>query len=121
MAATPVFTPIANVTSVSGPEMERETYDTTAHDSPNRYREKIGGLIDAGEVTLAINYDPADHDALISDFEDDVARDYKLTFPGAIATWDLKAFMTGFSQEAPVDGKLTAEITLTATGKPAIT
>lgn len=121
MGEIPVFTAIANVTGFKGPKMKRDTSDTTAHDSPNHYREFIGTLIDAGEITCDINYDPADHDALIEDFEDTAARDYKLTYPLAASEWALKAFLTGFEPEAPVDDKLAATITLKVTGKPDIT
>lgn len=120
MASTPTYAAIGNVTSVSGPEIERETYDTTAHDSPDHWREFIGGLVDPGELTLELNYDPSIHDTLVGDFQDDVARDYRMIFPGG-GQWDFKAFMSGFSQESPVDDKLTAELTFKVTSKPAIT
>ena len=120
---TPVFTAIGNVTSVSGPEIERETYDVTAHDSADGWREFIGGLKDGGEVSLEINYDPDKHDVLIADFGDTTARDYKMVWPAAAGggNWAIKAFLTGFSQEAPVDDKLSAELTFKVTGKPVIT
>lgn len=121
MAGTPVFSPIANVTNVSGPEIERDTHDVTAHDSSNSYREFVGGLLNAGEVSLEVNYDPREHDTLISDMEDTTARDYKLAFPGTLGEWAFKAFMSGFSQEAPVDDKLAAELTFKVTGKPTVT
>jgi predicted secreted protein len=119
MAATPVFTPIANMVNLGGPEMERETIDVTAHDSPNSYREFIGSLIDAGEVSVELNYEPEDHDVLIEDFEDTEPRDYRITWPGGQA-WQIKALLTGFSPEGPHDDKLAAEVTLKVTGKPEI-
>lgn len=121
MATTPVFTSIANVTSVSGPEIERETYDVTAHDSEDGWREFIGGLKDGGEVSLEVNYDPRKHDDLVADFEDTEARDYKLVFPGTLGSWQIKAFLTGFSSEEPVDDKMSGELTFKVTGKPTIT
>jgi predicted secreted protein len=118
---TPVFTAIGNVTNVSGPEIERETYDVTAHDSVSGWREFIGGLKDGGEVSIEVNYDPRKHDDLVADFEDAVPRDYKLVFPDGLGEWALKLILTGFSQEAPVDGQLSAELTFKVSGKPAIT
>ncbi|MFC5997109.1 phage tail tube protein [Pseudonocardia hispaniensis] len=115
-----VYTPIANVTNIEGPETERDTYDVTAHDSPDAWREFIGGLKDAGEVTAEINYDPADHDTLLADYADAQPRDWRITWPTG-ATWALKAILTGFSAEAPHDDKLAAEITLKVSGKPALT
>ncbi|MCX4572289.1 outer capsid protein Hoc [Streptomyces sp. NBC_01571] len=121
--ATPTasFTTIGNVTSVSGPEIERETYDVTAHDSTSGWREFIGGLKDGGEVSLDVNYDPRKHDVYVADFEDIAPRDYKLTFPGTIGEWALKLILTGFSQEAPVDDKLAASLKFKVSGKPVIT
>jgi len=120
---TPVFTTIANVTNVGGPELERETYDVTAHDNTDGWREFIGGLKDGGEVSLEVNYDPEKHDTLIDDFGDAVPRDYKLVFPATAGggSWELKLILTGFSPEAPVDGQLTAELTFKVSGKPTIT
>jgi predicted secreted protein len=118
---TEVFTAIGKVTNVSGPEIERETYDVTAHDSVDGWREFIGGLKDAGEVSIEVNYDPRVHDDLIADFEDTAPRSYKLVFPGGLGEWGLKLILTGFSQEAPVDDKLSAELTFKVSGKPSIT
>jgi predicted secreted protein len=116
-----VFTALANVTSVSGPEIEREAYDVTAHDSPDGWREFIGGLKDGGEVSIEVNYDPRVHDDLVADFDDPDPRNYKLVFPKNYGTWELSLLLTGFSQEAPVDGQLAAEMTFKVSGKPTIT
>lgn len=118
---TEVFATIANVTSVKGPEIEREAYDVTAHDSPDGWREFIGGLKDGGEVSIEVNYDPRIHDALVSDFDDAQPRNYKMVFPGTLGSWSLKLLLTGFSQESPVDDKLSAELTYKVSGKPTIT
>lgn len=118
---TPVFTPIGNVTNVSGPEIERETYDVTAHDSVDGWREFAGGLKDAGEVSVEVNFDVVEHGTLVSDFEDDKARDYKIVFPHNQGSWAFKAFMTGFTAESPVDDKQTGEMTFKVTGKPVLT
>lgn len=120
---TEAFAAIAKVTNLSGPEIERETYDVTSHDSPNGWREFIGGLKDGGEVSVEINYDPRVHDDLIDDFEDTNPRNYKMVFPAQAGggNWAFKAILTGFSQEAPVDDKLSAELTFKVSGKPTIT
>jgi predicted secreted protein len=115
------FVTIAKVTGVTGPEIERETYDVTAHDSADGWREFIGGLKDAGEVTINVNYDPTVHDDLVADFEDPKPRNYQLVFPGTLGKWELKLILTGFSSEAPVDDKLSAEIKFKVSGKPTIT
>lgn len=116
-----VFTAIANVTNIQAPGLERETMDMTAHDTPDGWREHKGGLKDGGELELEVLYDPADHDALIADFDDADPRNYKLVFPTTPAkTWTFKAILTGFQAEAPVDDKLTASLTFKVSGKPTL-
>jgi predicted secreted protein len=118
---TEAFTAIGKVSDVKGPEIKRDTYDVTAHDSANGWREFIGGLKDAGEVTITVNYDPSVHDSLVEDFEDVKPRNYKLVFPQALGEWALALILTEFSQEAPVDDKLSAELKFKVSGKPTIT
>ncbi|WUI00204.1 phage tail tube protein [Spirillospora sp. NBC_00431] len=117
-----VFTAIANSTNIEGPGIERETYDVTAHDSPDAWREFIGGLKDGGEVSIDLNYDPSKHDALVADFEDADPRNYQLVFPDSESTtWSFKAILTEFSPEAPHDDKLAASATFKVSGKPTLT
>lgn len=119
-AATEVFTPIANITSLSPPGISRETLDVTAHDSPNGYMEFLGGLKDPGEVSFDVNYDPSEHDTLVDDFELDDPVNYEVSFPDG-TVWAFGAILTGFEPDAPYDDKLTASITLKVTSKPTIT
>lgn len=114
-----IFTAIANVTSISGPGLSRETIDVTAHDSPDGWMEFVGGLKDAGEVSADINYDPSKHDTLVADFDDDEPRNYQLVFPDG-TTWSFAAILTGFEPEAPYDDKLAASLTFKVTGKPTL-
>lgn len=115
-----VFTAIANVNSITGPGLSRKTIDVTAHDSPNQYMEFLGGLIDPGEVSFDVNYDPSEHDSLVDDLEATDPINYELTFPDA-TTWGFPAILTGFEPQAPYDEKLTAGLTFKVSGKPTIT
>jgi predicted secreted protein len=119
-AATETFTDLAGVTNIGGPGLSRETLDVTAHDSPDQYREHRGGIKSAGEVSLDVNYNPAQHDVFVDDLDDTEPRNYRLTFPDG-TVWALSAILTGFEPSAPFDGKLTASVSLQVSGKPAIT
>ena len=121
MGGSPVFTAIANVTSFKGPGLKRNTVDVSTHDDADNFMQFIGTLVDPGEVSLDINYDPSSHDDLIADFADTDARNYKLVYPDAASTWAFGAFLTGFEAQAPVDGKLSATVTFKITGKPVLT
>ncbi|MEV0639043.1 phage tail tube protein [Streptomyces sp. NPDC050619] len=118
---TETFAALANVTDITPPGIERETYDVTAHDSPEAWREFIGGLKDGGEVEIEVNYDPRDHDALIADFADPNPRNYKVVWPQNLGNWAFGAILTNFEPEAPHDDKLAASLTFKVSGKPTIT
>uniref|UniRef100_UPI000516DF5D phage tail tube protein n=1 Tax=Streptomyces alboviridis TaxID=67269 RepID=UPI000516DF5D len=77
-------------------------------------------LKDGGEVELDLNYDPREHDSLITDFNDAVPRTYKVVWPGTLGSWTFKAIITGFEPEAPHDDKLAASVTYKVSGKPTI-
>lgn len=55
------FVTILGIKSISGPEISRETHDVTTMTSPSGWREFIGGLKDAGEVSFEANWLPRDH------------------------------------------------------------
>jgi len=119
------FTPIANITNISGPSRSRETIDVTTHDSPDGYMEFIGGLKDGGEISLELNYDPTEttHD-LDADFESDVPLDYRIVLlPGTPDehTWDFKGIITEIGDEFPYDDKMARSITIKVSGKPVLT
>jgi predicted secreted protein len=122
---TEVFTTIANVTTIGGPERTRETIDVTAHDSPDGWMEFIGSLKNGGEVTLEINYDPgnATHD-LDDDFEVRDPKNYQIVLlPGEADehTWAFAGIMTQLGDEFPYDDKMARNMTVKITGKPTLT
>lgn len=120
--ATPeVFTTIANVTSISGPSFALDTIDVTAHDSANGIREFVAGLVDVGEISLDLNFDPSEttHTGLRDDLINRIARHFKLVFPVSPAvTWSFTALVTAFSLNEPMDDKLSGSVTLKISGLP---
>jgi predicted secreted protein len=120
-----VFTTIANVTSISGPERKRETIDVTAHDSADGWMEFLGGLKDGGEIGLDINYDPTEttHD-LDDDFDDTEPRNYQIVLlPGTVDeyTWAIAGILTALGDEFPYDDKMGRSMTIKVSGKPTLT
>jgi len=120
------FTTIAEVSSISGPGLSLDTIDVTHHSSTAGWREFVGGLLDAGEVSFDINYTPTDatHDAstgLIKDMVDRTVRNFQLVFPDTgNTTWSFSALVTGFEPSEPIDDKLAASVTLKLTGQPTL-
>ncbi|MEU4386573.1 phage tail tube protein [Promicromonospora sp. NPDC023805] len=120
-----VYVAIANVSDLSGPSRSRDAIEVTAHDSPNQYREFVKGLKDGGEVTLTLNYDPANntHKALDADFEEDALRGYQIVvLPGESDehTWTINGLITNLSDAFPIDDRMEREVTLKISGKPTL-
>jgi predicted secreted protein len=118
------FATVAQVTNITGPGLSADTVDVTAHDSPSGFREFIATLVDTGEVTLELVFDPdhATHIALRTDMVAKILRNFQLIFPDTTNTqWDFAAFVTGLEPSAPVDGALTASATLKLSGVPTLT
>jgi predicted secreted protein len=116
-------TTIAAVSSLSGPNLQADTIDVTTHDSVNATREFVSGLIDAGEVSGALIFDPnvATHIGLWNDLVARTSASYSLvfTFTGGIETCTFTAYVTGFGPiESQPDGAVTAAFTLKVAAAP---
>jgi len=120
------FTTIAEVSNIGGPALKLEPIDVTNHSSTGGWKEFVGGLLEGGELSLEINYDPthATHDAstgLIADMAARTVRNFQLVFPDTSSTtWSFAALVTGFEPSEPVDGKLSAAVALTVSGQPTL-
>lgn len=106
---------------IDGPGLERDAVETTHMTSTSGYREFIPGLIDAGEVTAPLNFDPNTNPPIAS-----AAGTLTITWPipdggSTGATWACSAFVTSYKPTAPVDDRMTCEITWKLTGVPTFT
>ena len=116
------FTAIAEVRSLSGPSSTMSPIDVTNHQSTSGWREFVAGLLDGGQVTLDINYLPANatHNAstgFLNTYENKTSRNFLLRFPDAAGTtWAFKGFFDSVSPTAPIDGALTASVSIKITG-----
>lgn len=124
-ASPEVFTTIAYVTNIEGPGLSADTIDVTSHGSTDGYRQFVQGLKDAGEVSLELNFDPdaATHvnasGGLAYEYEQGTESNYKITFPDT-TVWTFPGIVTGLSPSAPMDGKLSAAVTIKVSGKPTL-
>ena len=116
------FTTIAEVGDIAGPGFSVDTNDVTSHDSPGAMREFKAGLIDPGELSFPINFQPtnATHDAvtgLLSVMSDRAVTNFKLIFPDTGATEAaFAALVTKFDVKEPVAGIISADLTLKISG-----
>src|SRR5690348_8084844 len=79
------FTPVADVVNIDIVDVKAETIDVSSHDSPGGWREFVSGpLKDGGELSMEINYDPAEHGTLFATIG--VTRNMKIVLPDTGAT-----------------------------------
>lgn len=120
---TPALVKIGELQSVKPPARSRDTIDTTHHESVGDYREFISSLIDAGEVTININYMPGgDSDILLeAAFAAGDDRAFAIDMNQSTPTGQRRltgtAIVTGFDpSDIVIDDKMSATITLKVTG-----
>jgi len=124
MASTPTFTAIAEINSINGPSMSRDTIDVTSLDSTGGYREFIAGFRDGGEITLNMNFTVAGYDALKDDFESETRVDYKIVLDegGTNETsFDFEGLVTSLGLSVPMDDKVTTDVTIKISGQVTMT
>ena len=112
---------IAEVNSITGPGMSRNTIDVTSLDSTNGYREFITGFRDGGTVALAMNFTRATYDQMKDDFESDTMQNYEVVLPdGEKTSVEFEGLVTELSLGIPADDKITADVTIKVSGAPDI-
>lgn len=116
-----IFTAIAEVKSVSGPNMSSTVIDVTNMDSANNTREYISSWIDPGELSFACNFLPGNlgQQALVTAMQDRTRNNYTLTWSdsdGAVCT--LSGLVTSFGITNQLDAALEANVTIKLTGFP---
>lgn len=112
------YATIAEVRNISGPNLALGTVETTHQASTGAYREHIATLVDGGEITFELNFVVQSNTqnwvlGLIRDVRRSTLRLFQLIFTDAgTETASFSAFVTAFADAAPVDGKLTANVTV---------
>ena len=116
---TEVYTTVAEVTNISGPEFKLELIDATHMESPQAFREYIPSLLDSGEITFDLNFLPADtnQQGLSDDLKARTLRNFKVIWTDTGATeYGFAGYVTSFAASAKIDDKLTASCTVKVTG-----
>lgn len=110
---------IAQVRDVDGPELLTEAIEASCHsDDSNNHRDYVPGLNDLGDISFELAYDDslASHTWLRSSARA-AFKDFRVTHPDSGSTiWTFQAMVTSLSPKFPVDGLMTADVTLKAKG-----
>jgi len=118
-----VFTAIAEIIDINGPNYTRETIDVTNLDSSGGYREFIAGFRDGGEVSCTGNFTLAGFDDLMDVYEaQSTERNFQLILADTgETTIEFAAWVTSISVAARNGQQVTMDFTLKVTGAPTLT
>lgn len=109
---------IAEINSITGPSMSRDTIDVTSLDSTGGYREFITGFRNAGTVVLAMNFTRDTYEQMLNDFESNTIQNYQIVLPDVENTGlDFEGLVSELPLTIPADDKVTADVTIQVTGK----
>jgi len=109
---------IAEVNSISGPSMTKDTIDVTSLDSTGGYREFITGFRDAGTLNLTMNFTRTTYDLMKEDFDGSAAGNYEIVLPDAESTsLEFEGLVTELPMEISPDDKITTSVTIKLTGQ----
>lgn len=119
-----VFTTIAEVKSISGPQITRDTLDVTNMDSVGNFREFVSTLQDGGTVSFDVNYigDNTSQNNMKTDQDNGTARNFQILMPNVGATlFAFTALVVGNDFNFEIDGIISLSISLKITGQVTIT
>lgn len=114
------FVPCGTIESLTPPEITRDTVEITHNESAGGYREFIGGLLDAGEVSLSQHFKPGDATemaALAADLNNAEPNYYRIVFKGG-TKWTFKALLSSYSADSSTADKMMAETAYKLSGQP---
>lgn len=118
------FKTLAEVVDITGPGLSRELPDATHMESPDGYREFLGGLKDGGEITLECNHLP-NHETqdaetgVLALYDSGDRRAWQIVFPvSPEVTWQMDAVVSAVEPNFPIDDKMGLSVTLKVSGKP---
>lgn len=119
------YTSLGEISDLTPPSITKDIIETTNHGSTNGVKTYIGGLVDNGEASVTVNYDPEDaaHTAVrnlakTAHEATSALKFFKFTFANSGASTEaFQGIVTGFEQSAPIDDKLSATFTIKVTGE----
>lgn len=112
-------TPIAELQDITPPPLSRKPIDTTTQNSDDD--SYVVGIRRKGEMQFAMNFLPsgeATHNSdtgLLKAWADGSKDKYELLFPDG-AVWMFSGFVSNIAPKAPVDGALSATVSIRPSG-----
>jgi hypothetical protein len=120
--APETFMRIAELKTLSGPKISTDALETTVHNSASPTRRYVPGLINFGDVSTTLNFNPKEptHGAsggLTYIIATRACRNFQIVFPDPTqTTWAFSAFITSFDVTADPAALLMASCTFKIAG-----
>ena len=120
VASPATYASVTQVRSITGPTVKPKIVDVTAHSSPGFWNQKLAVLIDGGDVSFEVNYDPTDASlAFLTGFWNQMIgltlSALKMVFPNAAGTLKWDGYVAQHEFSAPVDNVLTVKMQIAIT------
>ena len=101
--------------------ISKDTIETTHHGTPNAHKTFVGGLVEFGEASIVIQFDPTDSKHLElrnrAKTACESARPYRFTYGDTGETVEsFSAICVGFEPSTPLADKITATVTFKPSG-----
>lgn len=117
-----IFTAVAEVNSIDGPDLSRDTVDVTSLDSAGGYREYKTGFRDGGTITLELNFTIGGFNMFLDDFGTDDPVYYQIVMSDTgNTTLEMAGFVVGIPPRITPDDKVTLTIRIKVTGALTLT
>lgn len=118
---TEVFTTIAKLKDIKIDGMSRNMHESAIQQE--EWINVLPGVLKAGNASFGVSFLPSDptHDettGLIALLRSGAKTNFQFMFPNG-KTWQFAGYVSGFPVNAPADGELTGDVTITFTGDPA--
>jgi len=112
---------IAEVNSITGPSMSRETIDVTSLDSTGGYREFIASFRDAGTIVLNMNFTRTNYETMKDDFDSEDLQQYEILLPDSENTsFEFTGLVTELPLTIAVGDKVSMDTTIKISGEPTL-
>ncbi len=119
-AAPTIFTYLSESKSITLPSDATDQVDATHMQSPNRTKEFIPGIVDAGEFSFESNYVPGSATDVALEAAKGKTRIVRVTFPNG-RQLIFNAFVLNYDKTLPMDDVATATVTFKVSGAPTLT
>lgn len=117
-------TTIAYLTAIQGLDLSAATIETTALDTTGGYKTYIGGMKDAGDISITGHFDPSKHTGLLTDFNAGTVNPYIIEFSDKGTTngtqWTFNAIVTEYKTSPDMSNLVTFDAKLKVSGAPTL-